>query len=67
MTKPNITFKAGNLEDLPVNGTEGQILFAIDGEEGIIYYDAIVNGEVVHIPMNKIPAMSNTKIDEICT
>lgn len=63
MSDKKIILKQGSLESLEaVASSSGQILFAVDENDGIIYLDT----DNKRIPMNKIESIADSVIEEIC-
>lgn len=64
MSEKKIILKQGALESINnVVSSSGQILFAVDENDGIIYLDT----DEGRIPMNKIESITDAKIEEICS
>lgn len=64
MSEKKIILKQGALESINnVVSSSGQILFAVDENDGIIYLDT----DEGRIPMNKIEFITDAKIEEICS
>lgn len=64
MSEKKIILKQGALESINnVDSSSGQILFAVDENEGIIYLDT----DDKRIPMNKIESIADSVIEEICS
>jgi hypothetical protein len=60
-----VSFKTGDIKNLDaLPKSEGQLLFSTDGAEGIIYFDKDAN---TRIPMNKVQAITEEEIDDICS
>ena len=64
MSEKKIILKQGALESInSVDSSSGQILFAVDENDGIIYLDT----DDKRIPMNKIESITDAVIEEICS